>query len=206
MRAGRIFAIDCIESRLEAARSQGAEVIDFDEEDPVAALKQLTGGIGVDRAIDAVGVDAVAPKRGPARKAIAKAEEKALAEEVEKVAPKQNPDGDNWHPGGAPSLALSWAVTALAKAGTLSVIGVYPQTAKVFPLGVAMNKNLTVKMGNCNHRAYLPLLVELVRAGAVDPARLLTQHTPISDAIEAYKEFDRRAPGWIKVELQPQVH
>jgi threonine dehydrogenase-like Zn-dependent dehydrogenase len=206
MRAGRIFAIDCIESRLEAARSQGAEVVDFNEEDPVAALKQLTGGIGVDRAIDAVGVDAVAPKGGPARKAIAKAEEKELAEEVEKVAPKQNPDGDNWHPGDAPSLALSWAVTALAKAGTLSVIGVYPQTAKVFPLGVAMNKNLTVKMGNCNHRAYLPLLVELVRAGAVDPARLLTQHTPISDAIEAYKEFDRRAPGWIKVELQPQVH
>jgi len=183
MRAGRIFAIDCIESRLDAARAQGAEVINFDEEEPVAALKQLTGGIGVDRAIDAVGVDA-----------------------VEKVAPKQNPDGDNWHPGDAPSLAVSWAVMALAKAGTLSVIGVYPPGSKVFPLGMAMNKNLTVKMGNCNHRAYLPLLLELVRAGAVDPSRLLSQRAPMSDAIEAYKEFDRRQPGWIKVELQPQVH
>src|SRR5712672_3223842 len=206
MRAGRIFAIDCIESRLEAARAQGAEVINFDEEEPVAALKQLTGGIGVDRAIDAVGVDSVAPHGGPARKALAKEEKKALAEEVEKIAPKQNPDGDNWHPGDAPSLAVSWVVQALAKAGTLSVIGVYPPAANVFPLGMAMNKNLTVKMGNCNHRAYLPLLLEFVRAGAIDPSRLLSQRAPMSDAIEAYKEFDRRQPGWIKVELQPQVH
>src|SRR5205823_11579186 len=114
MRAGRIFAIDCIESRLDAARAQGAEVIDFNEEDPVATLKKLTGGIGVDRAIDAVGVDAVAPAGGPARKAIGKAEKKAMAEEVEAVAPRQNPQGDNWHPGDAPSLAVSWAVLGLA--------------------------------------------------------------------------------------------
>ncbi|HWE24544.1 MAG TPA: zinc-dependent alcohol dehydrogenase [Myxococcales bacterium] len=206
MRAGRIFAVDCIESRLEAARAQGAEAIDFNEEDPIAALKRLTGGIGVDRAIDAVGVDAVAPTGGPARKAIGKVEKKAFEEEVERVAPKQNPDGDNWHPGDAPSIVLTWAVTALAKAGTLSIIGVYPPSAKVFPIGTAMNKNLAVNMGNCNHRAYLPLLIELVRSGAVDPSKLLTQHEPIANALEAYKEFDRRQPGWIKVELQPQVH
>ena len=29
-----------------------------------------------------------------------------------------------------------------------------------------MNKNLTLKMGNCNHRKYIPQLVELVRTGA----------------------------------------
>ena len=206
MRAGRIFAVDCIESRLDAARAQGAEVIDFNAEDPVAAIKRITGGIGVDRAIDAVGVDAVAPKGGPARKAIAKAEQKAFEQQVETIAPKQNPDGANWHPGDAPSIALTWAVSALAKAGTLSIIGVYPPTAKVFPIGVAMNKNLSVNMGNCNHRAYLPMLLELVRTGAIDPSRLLTQHEPIANALEAYKEFDRRQPGWIKVELQPQVH
>ena len=206
MRAGRIFAVDCIESRLDVARAQGAEVINFNEEDPIAALKRLTGGIGVDRAIDAVGVDAVAPKGGPARKAIAKTEQKAFEQEVETIAPKQKPDGDNWHPGDAPSLALTWAVTGLAKAGTLSIIGVYPTTAKVFPIGVAMNKNLSVNMGNCNHRAYLPMLLEFVRTGAIDPSKLLTQHEPISNALEAYREFDRRQPGWIKVELQPQVH
>src|SRR5204863_2003352 len=66
--AGRIFAVDCIESRLDMACEQGAEVIDFNREDPTEVLARLTGGIGPDRAIDAVGVDAVAPSAGPAKK------------------------------------------------------------------------------------------------------------------------------------------
>jgi hypothetical protein len=35
-----------------------ASLISFDAEDPVEAIMVLTGGIGVDRVIDAVGVDA----------------------------------------------------------------------------------------------------------------------------------------------------
>src|SRR5204863_4806487 len=66
--AGRVFAVDCIESRLEMACDQGAEAINFNEEDPLEVLKRMTGGIGPDRAIDAVGLDAVAPSAGPARK------------------------------------------------------------------------------------------------------------------------------------------
>jgi threonine dehydrogenase-like Zn-dependent dehydrogenase len=64
---------------------------------------------------------------------------------------------------------LIWAVEALAKAGTLSIIGVYPPTVRSFPIGKAMNKNLTVHMGNCNHRQYIPLLIDMVRSGEVDP-------------------------------------
>jgi len=55
--AARGFAIDHHPDRLQMARRQGAETIDFDQEDPVATLKRLTAGIGVDRTIDAVGVD-----------------------------------------------------------------------------------------------------------------------------------------------------
>jgi threonine dehydrogenase-like Zn-dependent dehydrogenase len=43
------------------ARAQGAQVVNFDEEDPVGTIQELTGGIGVDRVIEAVGVDAEAP-------------------------------------------------------------------------------------------------------------------------------------------------
>src|SRR6185437_4726559 len=64
--ASRIFAIDCIADRLAMARRQGAEVIDFEREDPVKTLLELTGRIGADRAIDAVGIDAVHPHHGPA--------------------------------------------------------------------------------------------------------------------------------------------
>ena len=66
-----------------------------------------------------------------------------------------------------------------------------------------MEKNLTIRMGNCNHRKYIPKLLELVRNGTVDPTEILTQVEPMSDVIEAYKSFDKRTPGWIKVMLDP---
>jgi threonine dehydrogenase-like Zn-dependent dehydrogenase len=200
--AGRILAIDTIPSRLEMAQAQGAEIIDFNKEDPIEVIQSLTGGIGVDRAIDAVGVDAVAPTSGPAaQKAQQQAEQ--FQQELQKVAPETHPQGDNWHPGDAPSQALEWAVQGLAKAGTLSIIGVYPLTHKFFPIGMAMNKNLTLKMGNCNHRKYIPPIVDMVRSGVIDPAQILTQVEPMTSVLDAYKAFDQRKSGWVKVELVP---
>lgn len=200
--AGRILAVDTIPSRLEMARSQGAEVIDFNAEDPIEIIQQLTGGIGVDRAIDAVGVDATRPHSGPAAQ---QAEEQApqFQQELQQIAPETNPQGGNWYPGDAPSQALTWAVKALAKAGTLSIIGVYPPTHRFFPIGMAMNKNLTINMGNCNHRKYIPTLVDLVRSGQVEPTQILTQVEPLTSVLDAYKAFDKRQPGWVKVELVP---
>jgi threonine dehydrogenase-like Zn-dependent dehydrogenase len=201
--AGRVFAVDTLPDRLEAAKAQGAEVLDYNAESPVEAVRRLTGGIGTDRAIDAVGVDTNQPRQG-LRAWFPSAAKSRHAREREEVAPKTNPEGDNWHPGDAPSQALEWAVQALAKAGTLSVIGVYPQSAWFFPIGMAMNKNLTVKMGNCPHRRYLPMLVDLVHNGTVDPTKVLKQEVePIASAVEAYKAFDQRKPGWIKVQLEP---
>lgn len=200
--AGRILAVDTIGSRLEMARDLGAEVIDFNAEDPVEIIQSLTGGIGVDRAIDAVGVDSTQPHQGPAAKQ-AKNQAKDFQQEVEQIAPETNPSNGNWNPGDGPSQAITWAVQGLAKAGTLSIIGVYPPSHRFFPLGMAMNKNLTINMGNCNHRKYIPTLVDLVETGAVDPEKILTQREPLTSAIEAYKAFDKRQPGWIKVELDP---
>jgi threonine dehydrogenase-like Zn-dependent dehydrogenase len=199
MGAGRVFAVDCVPDRLDMARAQGAEVVNFEEEDPVETVVELTGGIGVDRLVDAVGVDAQHAHRGPAAKK-ARKQRKQFAEEVKKVAPKTNPKGDNWHPGDAPSQALRWGVEMLAKAGTHSIVGVYGE-AEFYPIGAAMEKNLTVKMGNCNHRRYIPRLVDLVASGAFDPAQVLTKVEPVTDAIAAYEEFDRRQPGWLKVAL-----
>jgi len=199
--AGRVFAVDCVPSRLEMAREQGAEVIDFNREDPVEVLMRMTGGIGPDRAIDAVGLDAVAPTSGPA----AKEANKHRAEfnrELKEFAPDANKRGKQWRAGDAPSLVLDWAVKSLAKAGTLSIVGLYPE-AKLFPIGAAMDKNLTIKAGATPHRKYLPHLIDLVASHVIDPAQVLTQTEPLVDAIEAYKAFDRRESGWVKVELRP---
>ena len=197
--AGQVYAVDHHADRLQMARQQGAEVIDFDREDPVATLRRLTAGIGVDRAIDAVGVDAEQPHQSALHDDTGQ-----FRGEVATVAPHTHPDGANWHPGDAPSLALQWAVESLAKAGTLAVIGVYPEQARSFPIGLAMGKNLTIKLGNCHHRRYIPKLIELVVSHGIDLARILTQVKPMSDAIAAFEAFDRRDSGWVKVELHPQ--
>lgn len=202
MDAGRIFAIDNIPDRLEMAKRQGAEIINFDEEDPVQTIKDLTGGIGVDRAIDAVGVDAECPHHGPAA-ATAQKQQQMFQQEVQQIAPEQHPDGDNWHPGQAPSQAQQWAIEALAKAGTLAITGVYPPSDNFFPIGVAMNKNLTIRMGNCNHRKYIPRLIELIQNGSFDPTQLVTQVEKLDAVLDAYKAFDTRRAGWLKVELRP---
>lgn len=173
--AGRIIAIDRHPSRLEMARNQGAEVINFDEDDPVKTIQRLTDKTGVDRAIDAVGVDAEKPGK--------------KSEEL-------------WQPGNAPSQVLDWAIEALAKAGTLSIIGVYDEETK-FSIGNAMEKNLTIQMGNCHHRKYIPQLIPIVQQGVFDPSTILTQSVPMTSVIEAYENFDLRKEGWIKVMVQP---
>ncbi|WP_062389645.1 zinc-dependent alcohol dehydrogenase [Pseudomonas abietaniphila] len=179
MGAGRVFAIDGLNDRLARARHLGAECINFEEEDPVEAINRLTDDIGVDRAIDAVGIDANHCHGG-------------------------HPHGhEQWQPGDAPSQALEWAVEGLAKAGTLSIIGVYPAGFDSFPIGAAMNKNIRMNMGNCHHRKYIPKLIELTLAGKVDPAKVLTQCEPLTDAISAFAAFDLHEAGWIKVKLKP---
>src|SRR5918911_1683808 len=68
MNAGRIFAVDSIASRLDMAKNQGAEAINFAKEDPVQMLRELTGGIGPDSVIDAVGIDANTSEQGTSGK------------------------------------------------------------------------------------------------------------------------------------------
>jgi threonine dehydrogenase-like Zn-dependent dehydrogenase len=200
--AGRIFAVDSVPSRLELARGQGAEIVNYEKEDPVEIILQLTGGIGVDRVIDAVGVDAERAHSGPAKEKSDMMDQQ-FKQQLKQVAPDADLNARSWKPGDAPSQALVWEMETIDKAGTLAIIGVYPDTVQFFPLGKAMEKNLTLKMGNCNHRRYIPMLLKLVASGTIDPLKFLTQVKPITSVYEAYKEFDARKEGWVKVEIVP---
>ncbi|SES20797.1 Threonine dehydrogenase [Lentzea xinjiangensis] len=172
--AGRVIVVDGVASRLDIARAQNAETVNFNEEDPVEVVRELTGGIGADRVIEAVGIDAEKPGERT---------------------------GEQWKPGDAPQLALDWAVELVAKAGTIGIIGVYPPGFDDFPIGAAMNKNLTLRMGNCNHRRYVPRLLDLVLTGSVDPLAFITQRETPEAAVDAYKSFDLREDGWLKTVL-----
>ena len=85
------------------------------------------------------------------------------------------------------------------------MIGGYPKTQQAFPIGPFTLKNLLLQGGQCNHRKYIPRLIEMTQAKAFDPLQILTHMEPVMNAIDAYKAFDTRAPGWIKVELEPQL-
>ncbi|SKA12875.1 alcohol dehydrogenase catalytic domain-containing protein [Consotaella salsifontis] len=203
MGAQRVIAVDRLNERLQKAKDLGAETINFEEENPLEAILELTGGIGPDRAIDVVGVDAFRPTKGPMKAEVEKRAE-FYDRQVQMIAEASAmTDASHYAAGNAPSLSLEWAVQALAKAGTLSVIGVYPQTDMFFPIGAAMNKNLTLRMGNANHKKYVQRLVEMVRTGALRPETILTEMEPMTDVIEAYETFDAQDKGWIKVELDP---
>lgn len=195
--ATRVLAVDCLPDRLETARRQNAECIDFSAEDPVEVIRHLTGGIGVDRVVDAVGVDAYRPTSGPAADGLPEDPDRLDAERAH-TAPDADPSGDTWVPGDSPSLAARWAVQSVAKAGTVGVIGVYPPTFDAFPFGEAMNRNLTIQAGNCNHRRYIPSLLHRVARGDLDPTRFITQLATTAEMPDAYEAFDRRQQGWLK--------
>ncbi len=191
------FAIDSVPSRLAMAQAQGAHVINFNEANPVEVLRQLTSNSGPDKIIDAVGIDSEQPHT-----CVSTSLSTRYQDELKEIAPITNPHGDNWHPGNAPSLVLEWAVAAVAKAGIVSIIGVYPDSMRFFPIGSAMGKNLTVRAGNCNHRKYIPKLLDWVKEGTFDTTPVITQKLPFKDALTAYEHFDKRDESWIKVMLK----
>ncbi len=198
---GRVIAVDRLPDRLDKARALGAAVINFDEVDVPDAVLKLTDGDGARRVIDAVGVDAQHAHAGPDEPGLV-GKAKELIEQYA-IEPAARKFASAFRAGDNPSQALDWAVECVAKGGTIAIIGVYPPTDRTFPIGMAMNKNVTLRMGNANHRRYYDVLIEHVLAGRLDPQEILSQTEPMTGAIDAYKAFDQRQPGWIKVELEP---
>ena len=201
MGAGSVIAVDRLPDRLAMAEKLGAETVNFDQVEVAKTIVEMTGGDGADKVIEAVGVNAQHAQHGPdAPGVVGKVKEAVIQRLTE---PTANTRGDKFVAGDKPAQSLDWAIECVRKSGTVSIIGVFPPTDREFPIGVAMNKNLTIRMGNANHRRYYDVLIEHVLAGRLDPVAILSNVEPMTGAIEAYEAFDRRQPGWIKVELEP---
>src|SRR5690606_38552288 len=197
--AGRVLAVDGVPSRVEQARGLQAEVIDYNTEDPVATLELVTGGLRPEGATAPVGVHPPHPGRGTA--APSGPDVHRLEKEHATTVPSAR-TGDERPAGSGGAQALRWAVDAVAKAGTVAVVGNYPPDADAFPIGMAVNKNLTLNAGSCNHRKYIPTLLDMVASQQIDITSVLTQEEPITgDVLRAYEAFDRHEPGWTKVAL-----
>jgi len=165
------------------ARTQGrAETINFDEQDVYETLQTMTKGRGPDRCIDAVGCEA----HGTG----------SLDAVVDKVKASVMLATDRAH-------VIRQAIYCCRKAGTVSIPGVYIGMIDKFPFGQAMNKGLTLKMGQTHVQRYTQPLLKKIEDGKIDPSFVITHERPLEEAPELYKTFRDKKDGCIKVVLKP---
>ncbi len=181
--AGRVIAIDYVQERLDMARTYGkAEVINFDKEDVYERLMEMTNGRLPDCCIDAVGTEAHGAGTFDAVVDMAK--------ELMHVAT------DRPH-------VLREIIYCCRKGGNLSIPGVYISHLDAIPFGPAMNKGLTMKMGQTHVPRYYDKLLPKIESGEIDPSFVVTHRLPLDEAPDAYKMFREKKDGYIKVVLNP---
>jgi threonine dehydrogenase-like Zn-dependent dehydrogenase len=181
--AERVIAIDRLPERLCMAQQHGrAETINFEHHDVYDSLLAMTAGRGPDRCIDAVGTEAHA---GCSFDAV-----------LDRAKQRTFLGTDRSH-------ALREALFSCRKGGTVSVPGVYIGLLDTIPLGAAMNKGLTLKMGQTHVHRYLAPLLKRIEAEEIDPSFVITHRLPLTDASLGYDIFCAKKDGCIKIVLTP---
>lgn len=175
--AERVIAIDGYPDRLRmAAENVGCETINYTEVDSIIdTLKEMTGGRGPDACIDAVGMEAFGTGIQYAYDRV----KQALRLETDR------------------GQALREAIMACRKGGVLSVLGVYGLIDK-FPMGVIMNKGMTVRTAQQHGQKYMPRLLEHAARGELNPSFLATHKFSLEDAPRGYQMFDNKEDGCVR--------
>jgi threonine dehydrogenase-like Zn-dependent dehydrogenase len=181
--AERVIAIDRVPERLAMAanRAGATDTINYEAQDVMETLKELTGGVGPDACIDAVGMEAHAPGIMYAYDRF----KQALMLETDRP------------------IALRQAIMACRNGGTVSVIGVYGGFIDKFPMGSFMNRSLTMRTGQCHVQRYMKPLLARIENGDIDPSFIITHRMDLDDAPEAYDLFKNKQDDCVKVVLTP---
>ena len=181
--AERIIAIDRVSARLAMAtqRAGATDTIDYEAQDVMETLAEMTGGIGPDACIDAVGMEAHAPGIMYAYDRF----KQALMLETDRP------------------IALRQAIMACRNGGTVSVIGVYGGFIDKFPMGSFMNRSLTMRTGQCHVQRYMKPLLARIENGDIDPSFVVTHRMSLDDAPQAYDLFKNKQDDCVKVVLTP---
>lgn len=176
--AGRVIGVDLQPYRLQTAeRVAGSEVINIQEEDAVERIRDMTDGRGADVCVDAVGMEA---------------DQSAL----DKV-------GNILHLQRGSINALSIAVSAVRRGGTVSVVGVYGMPYDKFPLGQIFDKGVALYFGQAPVQKYMDELIDLVKNRKIKLDDIITHRLPIDQAPYAYEIFKNKEDNCVKVVLQP---
>jgi threonine dehydrogenase-like Zn-dependent dehydrogenase len=182
MGAERVYAIDRFPYRLQMAREKcGAVTINYEEvESVVETLTELTGGRGPDACIDAVGLES---HSHGIEHALDRTKQ-ALKMTTDRIA------------------AVRQAIMSCRNGGTVSIIGVYGGFVDKFPLGSVMNRSLTIRAGQCHVQKYMPMLLEKIQNGDIDPSFVISHSMPLADAPKGYEMFVNKVDNCEKVVLR----
>jgi threonine dehydrogenase-like Zn-dependent dehydrogenase len=180
--AASVLAIDTVPERLELARQAGAETIDFMAEDVYDRVQERTHGRGADACIDAVGTE-------PETRA-------SFDSVVDRVKVATFMGTDRPH-------VLWQAIHCCRNFGTVSVVGVYGGFLDKIPMGSAINRGLTLRMAQTPVQRYLPMLLERIEKGEIDPSFVITHRANLEQGPELYKTFRDKKDGCIKVVMKP---
>ncbi|MAM39972.1 MAG: glutathione-dependent formaldehyde dehydrogenase [Erythrobacter sp.] len=181
MGAGKVIAIDEYPTRLNLARQLGAEVIDFKQTHVLEALMEMSGGLGPDAVIDAVGMES----HGFAPDTI-----------MDNVKQNIGIGADSAH-------ALREAILAVRKGGRISIPGVYGGFLDKFPLGALMEKGVQVRAGQTHVQRYIKDLLHKIGEGELDTTFLISHRLPLEEAARGYENFRYKQNEWTKVVLKP---
>jgi threonine dehydrogenase-like Zn-dependent dehydrogenase len=180
--AERVIAIDTVPERLAMARAGGAITLDFKEEDIYDRIMALTKGRGADACIDAVGTEADST-----------ASFDSVLDRI-KVATFMGTDRPH---------VLRQAIHCCRNFGTVSIVGVYGGFLDKMPMGSAINRGLTFRMAQTPVQHYLPILLDRIEKGQIDPSFVITHTASLQEGPDLYKTFRDKADGCIKVVLKP---
>ncbi|THD60089.1 zinc-dependent alcohol dehydrogenase [Phenylobacterium sp.] len=181
MGAHRVIAIDHHSHRLALAKSMGAEIINYHDVKVREALTEMTGGIGPDAVIDAVGMESHGF---------------TIDNILDAVKTTVKLGTDRTH-------VLREVIMACRKGGRVSIPGVYGGMADKFPIGALMEKGLSVKTGQTHVQKYLPQLLEMIGEGKIDTTYIISHRLPLEDAPKGYKMFKEQQNEVTKVVLKP---
>ncbi len=188
----RVIAVEPVPERRAMAERHGIETLDL-VDDPVAALREATDGRGPDAIVDAVGMEA----HGAPGTATAQAVVGMLPDAVARPMMQ--------HAGLDRLSALHTAFDAVRRGGTVSLSGVYVGSADPMPMMTLFDKQVSIRMGQCNVQTWVDALLPLVEDPS-DPLGvddLVTHRVPLERAPELYETFQKKEDGCIKVVLQP---
>jgi threonine dehydrogenase-like Zn-dependent dehydrogenase len=191
---GQVIGVDLVPERIEMGRRHGVRVIDRSEvSDVPEAIKEMTDGRGADSVVDAVGMEAHGSPIGKLAQDAAALVPDALARPMIEKA-------------GVDRLsALNDCFASVRRGGTVSISGVYGGAQDPMNMMQLFDKQLQLRMGQANVRAWIDDILPLVidDADPLGTEDLVTHKLPLEQAPHGYEIFQKKEDRAIKVVLQP---